>query len=156
MEEIMYSFTVPVGQLKATIDVLNLNETQRKGSGYIDPDGAMFLGPGDAFLVFADGYPLVITTAGEKMMIAHVKRAETIATIIKTFLDQGASAAEIKMCVQFAATEFESPFIEQARQIGLHHVWAINSFREFQARLRTHEDFGDPPKWAFSMVRRDP
>lgn len=156
MEEIMYSFTVPVGQLNATLDVLNLNETQRTGLGYIDTGGAMFVGPGDAFLVFADGHPLVITTAGEKMMVAHVKRAETIANIIKTFLDQGASAAEIKMYMQFATAEFESAFIEQARQAGICHIWAVNSFREFQARLRTHEDFGDPPKWAFSMVRRDP
>ena len=149
----MHMFTIPIGQLEVTVEILRLSDTQKLKCGIVPTDGAMFVGPGDTQLLNVLGYPLVITVVRKEMMVAHVKKPEIIATIIKTFLEHGAASSEIQMCVQFATADHETSCIEQARQIGLRNVWAMNSFLEFQAQmLRTHENFLND--WNFTKVTR--
>lgn len=153
-EEDMRTLAVPIGRLEASIDLVNLLEAQHSSLNRIPPDGAVFVGPGDAYLLTADGYPLVITTAGREMMVAHVRKAETVAAIIETFLGRGFSLGEVKMCVQFAATDLGARCVDLACEAGLRNVWAMNSFVEFLARALQENGNFKRNDWAFTKVTR--
>lgn len=150
----MRTLAVPIGRLEASIDLVNLLAAQQSPLNRIPPDGAMFVGLGDAYLLAADGYPLIITAARREMMVAHVRKAETVAAIIETFLKRDFSLEEIKMCIQFAATGLETRCVDRAREAGLRNVWAMNSFVEFLAQALREDGNFNPRDWVFTRVTR--
>jgi len=150
----MYTYTISVGQPEVTIGVLSLKEVKQHRLNQLPMKSGVEVKPCDTFVMNADGCPVIIATAGQKMMVAHARHAYVVNAIIAA-LKQGSPIDRISICMQFATEALESACMEQARRVGLYHIWAMHPFSEFPALVRTHQGNDNPDQWSKIMVRRN-
>jgi len=93
------------------------------------PADGVFLGKGHAFVMSSAGCPIIVAKAGRQMVVAHASRdslidrgavmdnpsrrnVSVVQSIVKEFLDRGASLNEISMCMLLSipADRFEHRF----------------------------------------------
>lgn len=119
------------------VGVLSVSVAQQRDLPRI-PEKGIFLKLGETAVTDIDGYPVIITTAGGEMLVAHAREVGTVDEIIETFKRRGVkSLLDIAMSIQLHAPEQESEFIEKARLSGIRHVWALCPFAEFLVRAET-------------------
>jgi len=118
-----------------TIEVLDMQEVWKRGLKHIPAKG-IFLKPGDMAVTNTDGYPVIVSTVNEEMLVAHAERADVVDAIIEAFGRRGISPSDITMCIQLHAPGQEDPFMSRAIEAGLRKVWAIAEcpIAEFLAR----------------------
>jgi hypothetical protein len=135
--------------MHVTVDVVSLAEVRRNGFKHISAEG-MFLEPGETVVMNADGFPVVISTTGVEMMVAHANQADVVDTIINVFRSHGVFPLSIRMSMQMYAPGLESAFLDRAMRAGLRHVWAASPIAEFLVRVGA--DVGGQN---FVAIRRD-
>jgi len=118
-----------------TVEVLGMQEVWKRGLKHIPAHG-MFLKPGDTAVMSADGYPVIVSTAGEEMLVAHAECTDVVGAIIEAFKKLGISPLDISMSIQLHAPEQEGPFMDKAIEAGLRKVWTVATcpIAEFLAR----------------------
>ncbi len=118
-----------------TVQILSVQEAWKRGLKHIPANG-MFLKPGDVAVMSADGYPVIVSTAGEEMFVAHAECADVVDAIVEAFKKRGVSPLDIAMSIQLHAPEQDGPFMDKAVQAGLRKVWAVSRcpIAEFLAR----------------------
>jgi len=83
------------------------------------PADGVFIGKGHAFVMSSGGCPIIISTAGEQMIVAHAGRdslvdrgavtgnptrphVSVVNAIVEAFLERGATLRDISMCMMFS------------------------------------------------------
>ncbi|MFA6415041.1 MAG: hypothetical protein WCV89_03620 [Candidatus Paceibacterota bacterium] len=107
-----------------TVEVLPVREAWERGLKHI-PARGIFLKPGDVAVTTADGYPVIISTANEEMLVAHAERVDVVDAVVEVFKKMGIPPFNIEMCFQLHAPEMSGPFMDQAIQAGLRKVWTV-------------------------------
>ena len=121
-----------------TVEVLGMQEVWKRHLKPIPAQG-VFLKPGDTAIMSADGYPVIVSTAGEEMLVAHAERADVVDAIIETFKKRGVAPFDITMSIQLHAPGQGDLFLDKAIKAGLRKVWAaLCPIAEFLA----HADAG--------------
>jgi hypothetical protein len=107
-----------------TVQILSVQEAWKRGLKHIPANG-IFLKPGDVAVMSADGYPVIVSTANEEMLVAHAECADVVDAIVEAFKKLGISPLDIAMSIQLHAPEQERPFMNKAIEAGLRKVWTV-------------------------------
>lgn len=134
-----------------TVEVLGMQEVWKRGLKHIPAKG-MFLKPGDMAVMSADGYPVIVSTAGEEMLVAHAERADVVDAIIEAFRKLGISPLDISMSIQLHAPGQDDPFLDKAIEAGLRKVWAVARCPIAEFLVRADAGVGGEN---FVAIRRD-
>lgn len=108
-----------------TVQVLDVQEVWKRGLRHI-PARGMFLKPGDTAVMNIDGHPVIVSTAGEEMLVAHAERTDVVDVVIDAFRKLGIAPIDISMGIQLHAPGQADPFMDKAIEAGLRKVWAIS------------------------------
>lgn len=116
-----------------TTGILSVAKAQRLGLKRISAEG-IFLEPGEMAVMDIDGNPLIISTAGKKMLAVHAERVSDVDTIIAKLRGWSIPPFGITMRIQLHVPRQESEFVKKAWQLGL-HVQVSYPIAEFLALL---------------------
>jgi len=155
-ETTMYMYSVPVGHLQIAVEIMSSREAEEHDFSQTPVKNGKLIKPGDAFMTSVKNCPIVIATAGSKMMVAHTKRAGTINTVTTSVIKamkRKKSGDRIVMCMQFGDKALESAFVERLLRARIWHSWAMLSLNGFPALIRARDGDDNPDQWSLIRIR---
>ena len=151
-------YFLSVGSPEVAVEIMSLKEAQQRHLRQTSSKRVRSVEPGGAFMVNANVCPIIVATAGLKMVVACAKNTSTIGKVVTAIirtLKRKAPYQRIVICMQFGDATLESAFMGHVQRARIWHSWAMFSRDSYPPIARAHKGAVDPDEWSLIRVKRD-